>query len=142
MPALTYLDISHNNLGGSIPENFGNNMPALTYLDISHNNLGGSIPENFGKGISVVIALANPGLRGFNEDMNKLIGIEFYASMEVGYVVGFLGLNVTMLFNRPFRFAYFKFLQDVVDWAYVVAAVHKAKFVRILGVNRWSRDGA
>ncbi|CAH9133045.1 unnamed protein product [Cuscuta epithymum] len=67
------------------------------------------------------------------EDLNKFFGSEFYASMGVGYVVGFFSVLGTMLFNRSCRFAFFKVLNDFANWAYVVAVIYKAKLLTILG---------
>ncbi|XP_027184270.1 receptor-like protein EIX2 [Coffea eugenioides] len=46
--SLTYLDLSWNNLQGSIPSEIGQ-LINLTYLDLSHNNVQGSIPSEIGQ---------------------------------------------------------------------------------------------
>ncbi|CDP05565.1 unnamed protein product [Coffea canephora] len=46
--SLTYLDLSWNNLQGSIPSEIGQ-LINLTYLDLSHNNVHGSIPREIGQ---------------------------------------------------------------------------------------------
>ncbi|CAH9133038.1 unnamed protein product [Cuscuta epithymum] len=66
------------------------------------------------------------------EDADKFLGSEFYASMGVGYAVGFLSVVGTMLFNRSCRFAFFKVFNDFANWVYVVAAIYKAKLLTIL----------
>ncbi|XP_051180420.1 putative leucine-rich repeat receptor-like serine/threonine-protein kinase At2g19230 isoform X2 [Lolium perenne] len=43
----TFLDLSYNNLSGSIPDYLGQGSP-LTFLDLSHNKLSGSIPLSLG----------------------------------------------------------------------------------------------
>ncbi|CAI7890087.1 unnamed protein product, partial [Closterium sp. NIES-54] len=48
---LTYLDLSHNRLIGSIPSIIG--MSRLNFLNLSSNNLTGSIPSTIGNMISL-----------------------------------------------------------------------------------------
>ncbi|GAB4847690.1 protein kinase super [Ancistrocladus abbreviatus] len=45
--SMIFLDLSYNNLGGSIPKEIGS-MYYLSILDLAHNNLSGSIPEELG----------------------------------------------------------------------------------------------
>ena len=45
---LRFLDLSHNDFYGQIPEELGN-MPTLISLDLSDNQLDGEIPEELGK---------------------------------------------------------------------------------------------
>ncbi|XP_034680724.1 receptor-like protein EIX1 [Vitis riparia] len=47
MTTLAHLDLHSNHLNGSIPDAFGN-MTTLAYLDLSSNELRGSIPDAFG----------------------------------------------------------------------------------------------
>ncbi|KAL9260711.1 Serine/threonine-protein kinase BRI1-like 2-like protein [Drosera capensis] len=61
---LEYLDISYNQLGGRIPDEFGD-MVALQILDISHNQFDGEIPSALGK-------LKNLGV--FDASHNRLQG--------------------------------------------------------------------
>ncbi|CAH9080256.1 unnamed protein product [Cuscuta europaea] len=151
---LNTLDLSSNHLSGSIPQSL-----ALIYgignLNVSNNNLSGRIPKGTQlQSFNASVYMGNPALCGDplpnscageestypsppgsneEEEEYKLFGSEFYASMGVGYVVGFWGVLGTMLFNRSCRFAFFNILSDIADWTYVVAATHKAKFVRSLG---------
>lgn len=48
MFALEYIDLTGNDLGGSIPKSFGINMTSIAFLALSNNQLQGSIPEAFG----------------------------------------------------------------------------------------------
>ncbi|KAL9276507.1 hypothetical protein ACSQ67_025951 [Phaseolus vulgaris] len=43
--SLIYLDISDNGLNGSVPKWFWNNLQNMEMLNMSHNNLSGSIPN-------------------------------------------------------------------------------------------------
>ncbi|KAI5574654.1 hypothetical protein BDE02_10G158400 [Populus trichocarpa] len=45
--SLTGLDLSHNKLSGSIPDNISKLIPYITNLDLSFNNFSGGIPQNF-----------------------------------------------------------------------------------------------
>ncbi|KAL8241068.1 hypothetical protein R6Q59_014423 [Mikania micrantha] len=47
------LNLSHNNLFGSLPSEVGS-LKMLTYLDLSHNNLSGNIPSSLGGCTSLV----------------------------------------------------------------------------------------
>ncbi|KAK8676680.1 hypothetical protein V6N13_142250 [Hibiscus sabdariffa] len=63
--SMIYLDVSYNNLAGSIPENFGI-MGYLQVLNLGHNKLTGNIPESFGglKAIGV-LDLSHNNLQGY-----------------------------------------------------------------------------
>ncbi|KAI3705072.1 hypothetical protein L1987_75304 [Smallanthus sonchifolius] len=47
------LNLSHNNLFGSLPTEVGD-LKMLTYLDLSHNNLSGNIPDSLGSCTSLL----------------------------------------------------------------------------------------
>ncbi|CAH9139879.1 unnamed protein product [Cuscuta epithymum] len=144
---LETLDLSHNHLSGSIPQSLAL-IHRMSFLNVSNNNLSGKIPDGTQlHSFDASTYTGNLGLCGDPlphscrresthptiEEADKFFCHEFYASMGVGYAVGFLGVIVNILFIRSCRFAYFKLLDDFANWAYVVAAIHKAKFVRILG---------
>ncbi|OMP06914.1 hypothetical protein COLO4_07797 [Corchorus olitorius] len=63
--SMIYLDVSYNNLEGSIPENFGA-MSYLQVLNLGHNKLMGHIPDSFGglKAIGV-LDLSHNDLQGY-----------------------------------------------------------------------------
>ncbi|CAH9114763.1 unnamed protein product [Cuscuta europaea] len=144
---LETLDLSHNHLSGSIPRSLSL-IHRMSFLNVSNNNLSGKIPDGTQlHSFDASTYTGNLGLCGDPlpnscrrepthpniEEADKFFCHDFYASMGVGYAVGFLGVIVNMLFIGSYRFAYFKLLDDFANWAYVVAAIHKAKFVRILG---------
>lgn len=63
--SMIFLDLSYNNLSGSIPKNFGS-MGYLQVLNLGHNRLTGTIPDSFG-GLKVigVLDLSHNNLQGF-----------------------------------------------------------------------------
>ena len=66
--SLVHLDLSYNNLNGSIPNAFGN-MTALAYLDLSWNELEGEIPKFFNNiSCLVELDLSRNQLHGSNPD--------------------------------------------------------------------------
>lgn len=61
---LFYLNLSHNQLSGSIPPDIGS-LRSLETLDLSYNNLEGSIPSSIGGCASLrVLTLSHSGLCG------------------------------------------------------------------------------
>ncbi|CAH9140448.1 unnamed protein product [Cuscuta epithymum] len=150
---LDALDLSSNHLSGSIPQSLAL-IHGIGVLNVSNNNLSGRIPKGTQlQSFNASLYRGNPALCGdplpnscageestyssphgsSEEEEEKFFGGEFYASMGVGYGVGFLGVLWTMLFNRPCRFAFFTVLNSFANWIYVVVAIHKAKFLRSLG---------
>ncbi|CAH9133039.1 unnamed protein product [Cuscuta epithymum] len=142
---LISLNISRNNLRGQIPLRIGK-IPKGTQLQsfsasayMGNPGLCGDPLPNSCQGEE----LTHPSRPRFceeeeeeeacnKEDADKFLGSEFYASMGVGYAVGFLSVVGTMLFNRSCRFAFFKVFNDFANWVYVVAAIYKAKLLTIL----------
>ncbi|KAL6198943.1 hypothetical protein ACLB2K_028731 [Fragaria x ananassa] len=69
MQSLEMLNLSHNNLSGSIPTSFGN-MHGLSYVDISFNELEGPLPNNKAfQDASPEALQGNKGLCGNIEDL-------------------------------------------------------------------------
>ncbi|CAH9133048.1 unnamed protein product [Cuscuta epithymum] len=154
---LEALDLSNNHLSGSIPQSLAL-IDRISALNVSNNNLSGKIPKSTQlQSFDASAYMGNLGLCGDpllnscpgeeltypsppglseeekGEDVDKIFGGDFYASMGVGYAFGFLTILGTVLFNRSFRFFFFKVLDNFANWAYVVAAIYKAKLLRILG---------
>ncbi|XP_075481698.1 receptor-like protein kinase BRI1-like 3 [Primulina tabacum] len=79
--SMIYLDLSYNNLSGSIPENFGS-MSFLQVLNLGHNSLSGEIPSSFGGLKSVgVLDLSHNKLQGFIP--GSLGGLSFLSDLDV-----------------------------------------------------------
>ncbi|GFP99129.1 serine/threonine-protein kinase bri1-like 1 [Phtheirospermum japonicum] len=79
--SLIYLDLSYNNLSGTIPENLGS-MAYLQVLNLGHNNMTGEIPFSFGGLRSVgVLDLSHNRLQGFIP--GSLVGLSFLSDFDV-----------------------------------------------------------
>ncbi|XP_024160421.2 receptor-like protein EIX2 [Rosa chinensis] len=134
---LETLDLSHNHLMGEIPQSFSS-LTFLSYLNLSYNNLTGRIP--LGNQLLTLddpsIYEGNPSLCGFplstdclgdeipeeqfssgggnkDEDNNSKLG--FYVSIILGFVVGFWGVCGTLLIKKSWRYAYFRFFDNIKD---------------------------
>ncbi|CDP05584.1 unnamed protein product [Coffea canephora] len=70
---LTYLDLSGNNLQGSIPHEIGQ-LPKLTDLLLSDNSLNGTIPTNLWQLTK---------LQAFDVDYNSLTGCEYLSELNL-----------------------------------------------------------
>ncbi|KAE7996105.1 hypothetical protein FH972_000853 [Carpinus fangiana] len=69
--SLVFLDLSYNNLEGSIPRAFGN-MAALVHLDLSSNKLDGAIPQTLENLHNLqVLDLSNNSISGEVPDLSK-----------------------------------------------------------------------
>lgn len=119
MRSLDALDLSDNRLSGHIPSSLAV-IDRLGVLNLSSNDLSGKIPTSTQlQSFSASSYAANPGLCGAPLD-NKCVGEEpflsrpsnkedefisqgFYAGLGVGFLVGFLGVCGTLLFNRTWR---------------------------------------
>ncbi|KAJ3686962.1 hypothetical protein LUZ61_016126 [Rhynchospora tenuis] len=145
MTSLESLDLHMNNLSGTIPQS----ISALNYLEVlnlSYNNLSGSIPS--GRQLQSLndpsIFSGNPNLCGppqengcersgnlpKDDDNNysnpKLAGERdnwLFLFIEFGFVVGFLVVFFILLFQRNWRYTYFKMVDSGFDRLYVLAAL-------------------
>lgn len=152
---LDSLDFSSNHLSGRIPASLSQ-VSRLNTLDLSNNNLSGKIP------ISTQLQSFDAAAYAGNLDLcgdplpNKCPGEEqtvpetkeeasdegdqeegfvsrgFYISLGLGFIIGFWGVFGSLLFNKSWRYKYFNYLDYVGDWIYVIAAIHKAKLLRLI----------
>ncbi|XLS95729.1 hypothetical protein HN51_071737 [Arachis hypogaea] len=131
--SLESLDLSRNHLFGSIPSSLAQ-IDFLSVLDLSHNNLSGQIPTSTQlQSFNASSYEENQNLCGLplekmcpkdgphqeslikTQDENDGFIQAFFASMGLGFFVGFWGIFGTILFNRSWRHAYFRFLNNITE---------------------------
>ncbi|CAL5364951.1 unnamed protein product [Camellia sinensis] len=155
LAGLVLLNLSRNNLTGNIIQEVGQ-MKMLESLDLSTNELSGAIlvgladlnflrnpelcelplPKCPGKEIVLEpLVLVHGKDKMIQEDDDKFITIGFYVSMGLGLTFGFWTVFGTMIFNKPSRHAYFKFLDCIKNWFYVITALSMARLRRRLQRN-------
>ncbi|KAL7586710.1 hypothetical protein Lser_V15G41215 [Lactuca serriola] len=98
---LSKLDLSFNQLNGSIPESFGN-LAALTYLDLSFNRLTGPIPSSLGRLVSLQTVslrsnLLNNTIPVSIRQLTKLHSLDFSNNSFEGVVIEAHFANLSML---------------------------------------------
>ncbi|KAL6289283.1 hypothetical protein ACE6H2_006793 [Prunus campanulata] len=142
LESLDSLDLSRNQIDGRIPTSLAR-IDRLSFLDLSYNNLSGKIPTGTQlQSFDPLDYAENPLLCGpplkkmcddqneptdwsNEEDKDEFITLGFYISMGIGFAAGFWGVCGTLIFKRSWRYAYFKFLNDLNDWLYVRIALIK-----------------
>ncbi|XP_038973678.1 receptor-like protein EIX2 [Phoenix dactylifera] len=152
---LQSLDLSRNSLYGGIPSSVIA-LTFLSHLNLSYNNLSGRVPSGnqFQTFTDSSIYVDNPGLCGFplaqkckddetNQGPNAVGGDEqndnamdeegseiewLYMSMGLGFAVGLWAVFGPLLFNRKWREAYFRLIDQVYDMVYVALAVTFNRF--------------
>ncbi|XP_021813238.1 LRR receptor-like serine/threonine-protein kinase FLS2 [Prunus avium] len=133
MHELETLDLSNNRLSGQIPQTL-ESLTFLSHLNLANNNLVGRIPLGSQlQTFTYSIYMGNPSLCGFplptkcpgddtltitnakrsNEDGNDKMW--FYVGMVLGFIVGFWGVCGTLLVKKSWRYAYFRFFDDIKD---------------------------
>ncbi|RDX96815.1 Protein BRASSINOSTEROID INSENSITIVE 1, partial [Mucuna pruriens] len=142
LTSLEFLDLSRNQLVDSIPLSL-TQIDRLTMLDLSHNNLSGEIPmstqlqsfdassyeDNLDLCGPPLVKLCNKGGAPskakveVGENEYSLFTDEFYISMAFGFVISFWVVFGSILLNRSWRYAYFKFLNNLSDNIYVKVAL-------------------
>lgn len=153
MEMLESLDMSRNQLSGKVPASMAR-LNYLGVLDLSDNKLSGKIPSSTQlQGFNASVYANNVELCGLplrnicpgeerarvppftghgqdnesGEDEDKLITLEFYVSMILGFALGFWGVFGSILLKTSWGDAYFKLLNDAKDWAYVTAKVNMVR---------------
>ena len=151
---LDVLDLSNNKLSGEIPSSLSD-VHRLNTLDLSNNSLSGRIPTGTQlQSFNATVYMGNPELCGDplprkcpgeepslvhhdpKLDHDAFLTWGFYVGMGLGFLIGFWGACGTLIFIKSWRYAYFKFWDGVQDTVYVMAALRKAKIMRI--IRRWS----
>ncbi|KAH0986128.1 hypothetical protein GBA52_013305 [Prunus armeniaca] len=146
---LETLDLSHNQLSGHIPQNFSS-LTFLDHLNLSYNNLIGNIPS--GNQLQTLddpsIYEGNPLLCGAplstvcpgddarsrqtftSEDHSKddNEGFWLYVSMALGFIIGFWAVCGTLVLKKSWRYAYFKFFDNVKEKVALIIALKVARW--------------
>ncbi|XP_047182078.1 receptor-like protein EIX2 [Vigna umbellata] len=141
LKSLEFLDLSRNQFVGSIPQSLAQ-IDRLTMLDLSYNHLSGVIPTSTQlQSFNISSYEDNLNLCGLplkklcNDDglsqepqepvieihEHSLFDHEFYISMALGFTISFWIVFGSILFNRSWRHAYFKFFNHLIDDIYMVA---------------------
>ncbi|RYR16204.1 hypothetical protein Ahy_B04g073199 [Arachis hypogaea] len=148
LKSLDFLDLSRNQLSGRIPSQLSQ-LDRLSVLDLSYNDLSGQIP--LGTQLQTRDASAyigNPKLCGAplnktcliptqnpvdgNDDHEEQFFTEgFYIALAIGFIMGFWGVSCSLILKKSWRYAYFKFFNDLFDKLYVFAAIKMAKLKRL-----------
>ncbi|KAJ9701135.1 hypothetical protein PVL29_006469 [Vitis rotundifolia] len=153
MEALESLDLSRNHLSGEIPPSM-TNLSFLSHLNLSYNNFSGRIPSSTQlQTFDAFSYIGNAELCGApltkncteGEDFQGIDVIDeneegseipwFYIGMGLGFIVGFWGVCVALLFKKAWRHAYFQFLYRVKDWVYVAIAIRLNRLQNNLRVS-------
>ncbi|XP_049389166.1 receptor-like protein EIX1 [Solanum stenotomum] len=130
---LASLDLSSNTLSGVIPSSM-ESMSFLSYINFSNNNLSGMVPYKGQMTTFTVSAFeGNPHLCGAplvvlcqngnsdnrtvleNDSSDEFPDKWFYVSVALGFITGILVPYYILLVRKPWRRAYFSFLDTVID---------------------------
>ena len=156
---LETLDLSNNRLFGPIPGSMSS-LTFLGHLNLSFNNLTGRIPS--GNQLQtlddVTIYKGNPLLCG-SPLPTKCLGDEtsdgpsstsvddkqggdnyeriwFYASIGLGFVVGFWSVCGTLLLKKSWRHCYFRFCDDIKDRIALLIALRVVHLKKKFGLEK------
>nr|GMC99877.1 receptor-like protein 12 [Ipomoea batatas] len=147
MEKLEVLDLSMNQLSGEIPIGLAR-LNFLDVLNLSNNFLSGKIPigtqlqtfnassyaGNIGLcGDPLPKCSTNITSHGKNNDYQEgdiFLDQGFYISMVLGFSLSFWGIVVTLMLKDSWRSAYYGFLNDVKDWAYVKVKIYLTRLQR------------
>ncbi|KAF9617831.1 hypothetical protein IFM89_039013 [Coptis chinensis] len=134
MRSLESLDLSINHLSGTIPQSISL-LSSLSRLNLSFNHLSGPIPlgSQLRTFQDVTIYKGNHELCGpplvqncpedeppqtqkhaDNEEDDNFKMRWFYIGMASGFVVGIWGVCSVLFFKKSWRYAYFRFIEDLI----------------------------
>jgi hypothetical protein len=143
MKMLEVLDLSKNQLSGEIPSGLGM-LNFLSVLDLSDNKISGKIPLSTQlQSFNVTSYDGNSELCGLplpkkchgedksavpttvkygneEEDEDTIVTTGFYRSSVLGFVVAFWGFYGLLLIRNSWRYAYFNFVDKIIDLFYQV----------------------
>ncbi|XP_048442677.1 receptor-like protein 2 [Pyrus x bretschneideri] len=146
---LEYLNLSTNHLSGKIPSSM-TSLNFLKELDVSYNNLEGKIPTGtqlqsfdasaFEGNLQLCGAPLPNECRDIDADNKNSIDKDidnerdellwFYIFAALGFIVGFWGVCSSLVLNKTWRYAYFRFWDNVQDSLYVKMVVCMAMMKR------------
>ncbi|XP_014499714.1 LRR receptor-like serine/threonine-protein kinase GSO2 [Vigna radiata var. radiata] len=153
LSSLEFLDLSRNNFSGNIPSTLPN-IDSLGVLDLSNNNFSGRIPwgrhfetfdascfegninlcgEQLNKSCpreEIIEETPQPAIDGEEENSNFYGAL--YMSLGLGFFVGFWGSIGSMLLWQPWRIAYMRFLNRLIDYVLVMTELNVTKCHRWL----------
>ncbi|KAM7489845.1 hypothetical protein LguiB_027329 [Lonicera macranthoides] len=149
MKELEILDLSRNILSGAIPIGLGR-LNSLNVLDLSSNKFSGKIPRSTQLDtFNASVYAGNDKLCGLplplcpedgstsfpppndhGKAKDTFVTTGFYVCLVLGFAIGFWGFVGPLLLRSSWRFAYFKFLDQIQDWIYVTIAVNTARVQR------------
>ncbi|CAL0318863.1 unnamed protein product [Lupinus luteus] len=157
MKSLESFDISHNQLSGNIPNNMLS-LTSMSHLNLSYNNFSGPIPQGYQfSTYDQYVYADNPNLcgppllkcpgddshdvsgRGFEEDEDgkedRLEKLLLYSVIAVGFATGFWGIILVLVVKKSFRYACFRWVEDVTDMVYVEVVIKVARMKKWLVRN-------
>nr|POE51005.1 serine/threonine-protein kinase bri1-like 2 [Quercus suber] len=156
---LETLDLSNNRLFGPIPGSLSS-LTSLVHLNLSFNNLTGRIPSGsqLQTLIDATIYKGNPSLCGFplptkclgdeTSDGPSITDVDdkqggdhyeriwFYASIGLGFVVGFWSVCGTLLLKKSWRHCYFRFCDEIKDRIALLIALRVVHLKRKFGLEK------
>ncbi|XP_008340706.3 receptor-like protein 3 [Malus domestica] len=145
---LEVLDLSENHLSGKIPSSMAS-LNFLASFNVSSNNLEGPIPTSTQlQSFEASAFEGNPKLCGAPLPIECRIDAHyknnrddeddghqlpwFYISTVLGFIFGFWGVCGSLIVKKTWRYAYFRFTDNVQDRLYVMLAVRMNRMKRWL----------